>query len=184
MRAGDPASSQNVCPSLLGAPTLMPPTYDEKRSVAYIGAAFACFSQSLAEGYERADVWRGKSFSGRETVYGPALGHIFAVDVRTGMKIMDTTEPYPLYSGTLGTSGDLLLIGHLDGKFAAYDKDTLAELWAFNTGAPIAAPAITYSVDGHQYVAVVAGGTSIFQNQFPDLELYQLGNAQVVVFGL
>ena len=186
MRAGQPETSQNVCPSLLGAPTLMPPTFDSQRMVAYVGAAYGCFSQSLEEGYERADIWRGKTFAGRETIYGDPVGKIWAIDVRTGATVIESTEPYPLYSGTLGTAGDLLFIGHLDGKFAAYDKDTLAELWAFNTGTPIAAPAITYSVDGHQYVAVVGGGTNLHMGRwnFPDLDIYQLGNAQVVVFGL
>ena len=35
---------------------------------------------------------------------------------------------------------------------------TLQELWSFNVGTPITAPPMTYSVDGKQYIAVVAGG--------------------------
>ena len=46
----------------------------------------------------------------------------------------------------------------MNGKFAAYDATTLQELWSFNVGTPITAPPMTYSVDGKQYIAVVAGG--------------------------
>jgi len=55
-------------------------------------------------------------------------------------------------------ASDLLFTGHMNGKFAAYDKDTLKEVWSFNLGTMITAPPMTYSVGGKQYVAVVAGG--------------------------
>ncbi len=58
----------------------------------------------------------------------------------------------------LSTDGDLLFTGHMNGKFAAYDAETLKEVWSFNLGTPITAPPMTYSVGGKQYVAVVAGG--------------------------
>ena len=46
----------------------------------------------------------------------------------------------------------------MTGKFAAYDEMTLNELWSFNLGTPITAPPMKYSVNGKQYIAVVAGG--------------------------
>ena len=50
-----------------------------------------------------------------------------------------------------------MFIGEADGKFAAYDAKTLNELWSFNTGTGINAPAVTYSVNGKQYIAVLVG---------------------------
>jgi glucose dehydrogenase len=61
------------------------------------------------------------------------------------------------YSGVLATSGNLVFTGHLDGTFAAYDAKTLQEVWSYNVGSGINAPAITYSVNGKQYVAVLVG---------------------------
>ena len=50
------------------------------------------------------------------------------------------------------------LPGIQPASFAAYDADTLKELWSFSLGTPITAPPMSYSVGGKQYVAVVAGG--------------------------
>ncbi len=79
----------------------------------------------------------------------------------------------------LSTDGGLLFTGHMTGKFAAYDADTLKEIWSFNLGTPITAPPIAYSVDGKQYIAVVAGGTTNLRGA----GLYQ-PSAIVAVFGL
>jgi alcohol dehydrogenase (cytochrome c) len=115
---------------------------------------------------------------------GRQIGQIAAVDVLTGKKIAEAFTPYALYSGTLGTSGGLVFIGHPDGKFAAYDKDTLAELWSFHSGTPISAPSISYMVDGKQYIAVAVGGQNLSGLAMaPELADFKL-NSQVVVFGL
>ena len=185
MRAGDPASSQNVCPQYRGAPTYMPPTFDAKRMMAYNGANLGgnCFSQSLAAPFPR-ESFVGKRFGGREHVNHGNLGEMYAVDVRTGKKALSAIFPNHLYSGALGTAGDLIFYGHLDGKFGAYDKDTLAEIWAFNTGTPITASAITYAIDGKQYVAVVAGGQNRSSNiDHPEQALVQRA-AMLYVFSL
>ena len=184
MRAGDPATSVNVCPLFSGAATLQPPTYDAKRMTAYLGTQDnVCYTQWLDEGYPHVS-HVGKSFSGRQSeVVGQRTGAIFAVDVRTGELVNKAIQPLALYSGVLGTAGDLLFIGHLDGKFAAYDKDTLAEVWSFNTGTPISAPAITYMVDGKQYVAVHAGGQDRSSYHPAELGMFEQAS-QIVVFGL
>ena len=88
-----------------------------------------------------------------------AHGAVWAVDVTTGQIVAKSEFPIPNESGLLSTDGSLLFTGHPDGKFAAYDADTLAEVWSFSLGTPITAPPMSYSVGGKQYVAVVAGGT-------------------------
>jgi alcohol dehydrogenase (cytochrome c) len=62
-------------------------------------------------------------------------------------------------AGALATAGGLVFTGWADGTFAAFDKDTLAELWRFNAGTNLKAAPITYSVGGKQYIAHVAGGS-------------------------
>jgi alcohol dehydrogenase (cytochrome c) len=188
LRAGKPEFGQNVCPNWIGSPTLMPPTYDQKRSTANVGAAAGCFSSTVLEPYEHADVKTGenRNFPGLELVsHGRQRGRLAAVDVRTGKLKAEKWFPWPLYSGTLGTAGDIIFTAQADGKIMALDKDTLDELWSFNAGTTIAAPPITYSINGKQYVAIVVGGALYRPADFntQDLTIIQR-NAQVIVFAL
>ena len=98
--------------------------------------------------------------------------------MRTGKIVAKGEFPIPIKSGMLSTGGDLLFTGHRDGRFAAYDADTLKELWSFSLGTPITAPPMSYAVGGKQYVAVVAGGTGNLRGAV----LYQ-PSAIVAVFG-
>ena len=62
------------------------------------------------------------------------------------------------------------------GHFGAYDADTLKEFWSFDLGTPVTAPPMSYSVNGKQYIAVVAGGAQRIRGAVP--------TAIVAVFGL
>ena len=65
-----------------------------------------------------------------------------------------------------------MFLGHYDGTFSAYDAQSLQELWNFNLGTGINAPAVTYSVNGKQYIAVLAGSRqtlNVWQNA-PELK--------------
>ena len=59
--------------------------------------------------------------------------------------------------GTMVTAGDVVFEGRADGVFLAYDARTGAELWSTPLGVGISAPPVTYSIDGRQYVSVLAG---------------------------
>jgi glucose dehydrogenase/plastocyanin len=61
----------------------------------------------------------------------------------------------------LVTASNLLFIGDPAGWLHAMDAATGEELWKFQTGFAISSGAITYMVDGEQYVAVFASGTGI-----------------------
>jgi plastocyanin/glucose dehydrogenase len=98
----------------------------------------------------------------------PALGAKYggtltAVDSRTNKIAWQKRMPYSIGqgSGALATASDLVFHGEPDGNFQAYDAKTGELLWQWQTGAGADAPAITYEVDGTQYVAIAAGGVSI-----------------------
>jgi mono/diheme cytochrome c family protein len=57
----------------------------------------------------------------------------------------------------LSTAGGLVFQGAGDGRLVAYDARSGAVAWEVSTGLGIIAPPVTYSVDGVQYVTVVAG---------------------------
>ncbi len=66
----------------------------------------------------------------------------------------------PLIGGVLATAGDLVFNGEANGWFKAFDAKTGKELWRYNAGAGVNAPAVSYMVNGKQYVAVAAGGNN------------------------
>ena len=80
-----------------------------------------------------------------------------------------------IVSGALVTDGGLVFYGESDGRFVARDSRNGKLLWAFETGAGVNAPPITYELNGKQYVAVASGGHSLFG--------YKKGNA-VISFAL
>ena len=79
-----------------------------------------------------------------------------AIEPQTGeikweFKMVD----YP-QAGVLTTASDLLFSGG-DGNFYALDARSGKSLWKVDLGALVGSGPMTYSVDGHQYVAVCAG---------------------------
>jgi len=173
-------AGQELCPWWSGAPTFFPPTYDAKRMVAYVAAAEGCSAgTSIKAPMDENRDWVGQRMccfeQGRTNVHGS----LWAVDVRSGKVIGKERFPLPNESGLLSTGGDLLFSGHHTGHFAAYDSDTLKEAWSFDLGTPITAPPMTYSVNGKQYIAVVAGGAGDMRGA----RLYQPA-AVIAVFGL
>ena len=91
---------------------------------------------------------------------------------------------YPAYSGVLGTAGGLLFMGDIMGKISAFDKDTMQELWSFETGTQFAGNPMTYAVNGKQYIALTLGGRpGRDEGSFPEAaEIPQ--NVMLMVFGL
>jgi quinohemoprotein ethanol dehydrogenase len=67
------------------------------------------------------------------------------------------TTPGVWNGGVIATAGNLVFQGQIDGQFKAYAADTGEELWSFAAGNAVIAPPITFSVDGQQFVAVLAG---------------------------
>ncbi len=90
-------------------------------------------------------------------------GTLSAVDSRTNKIVWQKKMPYSVGqgSGALSTAGGLVFHGEPSGLFQAYDAKNGALLWEWQTGAGADAPAVTYELDGEQYVAIAAGGVSI-----------------------
>jgi alcohol dehydrogenase (cytochrome c) len=172
--------SKAMCPHWGGAPTFYPPTFDADRMMAYAAAAEGCNAGTAIT----TPMDDKKDYVGQNACcfqQGPTDQHgaIWGMDVKTGKVSVKTTYEIASESGLASTKAGLLFHGHANGKFSAYDSDTLKELWNYNLGTPIVAPPITYAVGGKQYVAIVAGGSQ----GTGKLELY-MPSAFVAVFGL
>ena len=85
------------------------------------------------------------------------------------MKVnMTTGEMKPIHVGrapsngaVLTTAGNLVFFGDLDQKLRAFDADSGKMLWEQTLGGPIQNSTITYSVNGKQYIAVLAGSGAL-----------------------
>ena len=89
---------------------------------------------------------------------GRVEGSIAAYDVKTGEVSAKYLHPAANYAGLVATSGGLVCTGWVDGLVTCHDDKTLKKLWEFYTGTNIKAPPISYSVNGKQYIAIIAGG--------------------------
>jgi alcohol dehydrogenase (cytochrome c)/quinohemoprotein ethanol dehydrogenase len=70
--------------------------------------------------------------------------------------------PGPWNGGLLSTGGGLVFQGTAAGNFVAYSAKDGRQLWTFAAQTGIIAPPVTYTVNGEQYVAVLAGWGGVF----------------------
>ena len=87
-------------------------------------------------------------------------GTLTAVDSRTNRIAWQKRMPYSIGqgSGALVTATDVVFHGEPDGHVQAYDARNGELLWQWQTGAGADAPAITYAIDGVQYLTIAVGG--------------------------
>ena len=114
------------------------------------------------------------------------MGNFIAWDGKTGKIVWSNKEQFSAWSGALSTAGGIVVTALLDGTIAAYDDETLEELWSFNLGTGITAPPMTYAVNGKQYLAVTTGFSRPSRNKLRRTpELKDIRNATMLfVFGL
>jgi quinohemoprotein ethanol dehydrogenase len=84
-------------------------------------------------------------------------GRLLAWDPRTQKEAWRVEHSGPWNGGTLSTAGNLVFQGTADGKFAAFSADKGQALWEFPTQTGVVAPAMTYRIDGEQYVSINVG---------------------------
>jgi len=193
----------DVRPAHYGMPTFMPNTYDPTRHLTYFNAMIG---EANYFNSRPADPAKGTPGTGFREIYcgehtkddavEPIVrnvtnpnckvshGLLGGIDARTGDTVKKLESYYPAYSGVLGTAGGLLFMGDIMGKISAIDKDTMQQLWSFDTGTQFAGNPMTYSVDGKQYIALILGGRpGRDEASFP--EAMELGQSvMLMVFGL
>jgi len=97
-------------------------------------------------------------------------GAIKALQAESGDLRWEFKLHSPPWAGVLSTAGGLVFSGSDEGNFYALDARTGKPLWDFQTGGAIIANPVSFTVDGHQCIAIAA-----------DRVLYVFG---LYVFGL
>ena len=86
-----------------------------------------------------------------------AVGHLAAWDPVRQKEVWRVQHERTWNGGVLSTAGNLVFQGRSDGVFAAYAADTGALRWEMPVHTGIIAAPMSYTVDGEQYIAVMAG---------------------------
>lgn len=164
-----------IAPGAGGGANWSPTAYDASKGVVYVAALHMPFSYRI-ESTPAKDGNPEVRYSAFEPVTEGKYGVLSALDLKNKGKILwQQKTPDILIGGVLATKGGLLFMGEGNGDFSAFDAASGKKVWTFNCGAGVNAPPISYTVNGKQYVAVAAGGSSIWG--------FKTGDA-VVVFGL
>jgi alcohol dehydrogenase (cytochrome c) len=155
-----------VRPHVHGATNWAPPSFSPKTGLFYV----AHWEHSGIIALE-GQFPRSVGINSRQTQMGQtnllpffnnddeAFGVIRAYDPNTlepkwEYKMADIT-----WGGVLSTAGDVVFGGGKEGYFVALDAKTGGELWKTPVGGQVNAGAMSYAVNGKQYIAIAAGSS-------------------------
>lgn len=181
---------QNFCPSgFFGAKSWNQMAYSPRTNWIYTPTIEVCMDIEARQ----QDPVEGRFFVGGSGAASLPAGrdnysHLDAYDPVTGERKWSYPYRYLLLSSVLATAGDLLFAGNPEGHFFALDTRTGNELWRYQTGAGHRGSAVTYEVDGRQFVATPTGWGSIIGGMaaglFPGAGENWRGGSTLVVFAL
>jgi len=144
-----------VCPALEGATNWFSTSFNASTGLYYVQTLEAC-----ADFVKRNVEWKaGAGYMGGTARRDGGQKILRAIDIQTGEVRWELpqTGPANSWGGVLSTAGGIVLFCEDGGIFSAADAKTGKRLWQWPAGQVWRASPMTYSFDGKQYVAVVAG---------------------------
>ncbi|MEE9433231.1 MAG: PQQ-dependent dehydrogenase, methanol/ethanol family [Sphingorhabdus sp.] len=183
-------------PSALGAHNWHPMAYSPKTNLVYLPAQEIPLAYvSDPEYKKREGGWNiAVSLLANGVPDNPAefkairallKGQLIAWDPVAQKEVWRVQHDGPWNGGVLATAGNLVFQGNAKGEFAAFSADKGEKLWSFDAGTGIIAAPVSYSIDGEQYVAVMAGygGSYPLSSGFVD-NARPMPNGRLLVFKL
>lgn len=145
-----------TCPGAAGATNWMAPSYSPQSNLFYVSVREQC---DVFYAHPQQFV-QGRPYLG--SIYMPAakekdLGFVRAIDPKTGDTKWEYKEFSATWAGNLSTAGHLLFTGDVEGNFIALDAESGKPLWHVQTGSPVWAAPITYSIHNRQYLSLSSG---------------------------
>jgi alcohol dehydrogenase (cytochrome c)/quinohemoprotein ethanol dehydrogenase len=166
----DPAP---IVPGPLGAHSWQPMSYSPITGLTYVPVNDVGFKfksaddfkfKKLAANYGIDTVVAGMPQDPqiKKAILDTVKGKLVAWDPVQQKQAWAVERPGPWNGGTLVTAGNLVFEGTAAGRFEAYRADTGEKVWSFDAQTGVMAGPVTYTVDGEQYVAVLAGWGGVF----------------------
>jgi len=152
--------AKECIPDMHGGTNFMPPSYDPARRLFFVTARETCAAYFPV----KQDIRPGSSSTsgGLRRMQDRAYGALRAIDPTTGEPKWEIRYPTPTLAGVMSTSSGVVFAGDHEGNFSAFDAVSGKPLWHYPTGAPIwGAAAMTYLLDGRQYVLIASGSTLV-----------------------
>jgi PQQ-dependent dehydrogenase (methanol/ethanol family) len=150
-----------LLPGVSGGSLWQPPAFSPRTGYFYVlGANIPMtFTTIDFKDSQPGGPWVGRHTGGvMKRADGPQSGTLTAIDVNSGKIGWQYKSPQPMFGGVLATASDLIFAGEMNGDFSAFDARTGAKLWSHHFDKGVCSPAITYRVQGVQYLAVGANG--------------------------
>ncbi len=154
---------KNVKPSPLGGHNWQPMSWNPKTGLVYIPTndVTGVFLLDKPFAYQPGRWNTGTDFKVfddlKEADIENVAGALVAWDPVAQKEAWRVPYPTPWNGGTLSTAGNLVFQGTADGRFVAYRATDGKLLWQSPAGTGVIAGPATYTVDGKQYVTVMAG---------------------------
>jgi alcohol dehydrogenase (cytochrome c) len=172
----EPGKTKLLCPNADGARNWPTTAFDPASYILYVPLVEACTDYSWTP-RGAAQIAAGGDdihFAQRPRPNGDGkFGRIEAINLATGRVLWTHRQRAPPVSSLLATGGGLVFVGALDRFFSAYNAATGKLLWQTRLNAAPNSSPVTYSVQGEQYVAVVAGAgflSSAWSSLTPEID--------------
>jgi PQQ-dependent dehydrogenase (methanol/ethanol family) len=166
-RYDETLTAMKIVPGPSGAHNWMPMSYNPDTGLVYLPARQISSNYRLDQNFQARPVGFNTGLNGWDDFDEiNELPPEFGPDRRERLLAWDPVRQEEVWrvelnkvnnGGVLSTAGNLVFQGNTDEVIAAYNAETGERLWMADTQTAITAPPMTYSVDGEQYVAVVAG---------------------------
>lgn len=155
------ADGVRISPGIFGGASWSPIAFDPRLRAFYVAAVHhptVYYTRPLKP--TEAMPWTSYTFT---KPVAERSGTLSAVASDNGQILWQHETELPLVGGVLATAGGLVFTGTGKGALQAFDADTGNRLWTYSTEFGVNAPPVSYAVNGHQYIAVAAGGNKLFR---------------------
>jgi alcohol dehydrogenase (cytochrome c)/quinohemoprotein ethanol dehydrogenase len=167
------ADSPPIVPGPLGAHSWQPMSYSPLTGLIYIPVNEVGFNLKSPEDFEFKSLALNFGIDMvaaglpqdpkiKKAILDSVKGKLLAWDPVQQKQAWAVERPGPWNGGTLATAGNLVFEGTAAGRFEAYRADTGEKVWSFDAQTGVMAGPVTYTVNGEQYVAVLAGWGGVF----------------------